>query len=91
MANEKVFKVMLGEDGVFHEYNDTYDVVLHFESAEERDRAFADMISRRTLLRGLKQMFVGEHGEKKVTKHTRDLMLSYIDTEPSIFSVYQDH
>lgn len=91
MASEKVITVMLDENGVFHEYDDTYDVVLHFESAEERDRAFADMLSRKVLLDGLRQTFFDDGRPQLHTPNTPNLMLTYIESEPSIFSVYQDH
>ena len=33
-------KMILGEDGVFREYNDEFDVTIHFESKEEQERFF---------------------------------------------------
>lgn len=32
-------KLVQNENGEFEEYDDTYDVVIHCESAEERERA----------------------------------------------------
>lgn len=29
--------VMQDDDGIFHEYDDTYDIIIHFTSAEARD------------------------------------------------------
>jgi hypothetical protein len=42
MRNEKAeeqkeLKIIAGEDGVFKEYDDTYDIVIHCESEEEQD------------------------------------------------------
>lgn len=30
-------KLMMNEDGVFEQYNDEYDLTIHFESQEEQD------------------------------------------------------
>ena len=31
--------LMIGDDGVAHEYDDTYDIVIHCESQEDQDKA----------------------------------------------------
>ena len=31
-------KVILNDDGVFEEYDDTYDITIHCESQKEQDR-----------------------------------------------------
>lgn len=31
-------KVIMNNDGVFEEYDDTYDITIHLESEEEQDR-----------------------------------------------------
>lgn len=36
MENDGLMMIQ-GDDGVFHDYNDEYDVTFHFESAKERD------------------------------------------------------
>lgn len=81
---EKEIKVVCCDDGVFREYDDTYDITLHFESKEDRDRALADMISRGALLQNLRKMFPnGGTG----TTHTPDVVIACVETEPSIFNL----
>lgn len=36
MSDEGI-KAIMNEDGVFEEYNDEYDLTIHFESQEEQD------------------------------------------------------
>lgn len=50
MSNEeKKLKLIIGDDGVFREYNDEFDITIHCESQEEQDR----------VLKQLKEVFDG--------------------------------
>lgn len=36
-------ELMMNEQGVFEKYDDTYDVVIHCDSKEARDKVLADL------------------------------------------------
>ena len=64
-----------GDDGVFHEYKDDFDMTLHFETEEERDAVLSDMVSRKHLL----EIF-GELGDINKIK-----AMTLVETAPSMF------
>lgn len=64
-----------GDDGVFHEYKDDFDMTLHFETEEERNTVLSDMVSRKHLL----EIF-GELGDINKIK-----ALTLVETAPSMF------
>ena len=37
MSNEEL-KMIMGDDGIFREYNDEFDITIHCESKEESDK-----------------------------------------------------
>lgn len=37
-------KLIIGEDGIFREYNDEFDVTIHFENKEEQEQFLKECI-----------------------------------------------
>lgn len=57
---ENGMQFILGNDGKFHEYDDTYDVVIHCESKEDQDKLYEflnNSIPRREINEAKKEMF----------------------------------
>lgn len=54
------------EDGVFREYRDEYDIVIHFATAEERDEAVKKLLELTTWIPVTDRL--PEYGEEVLTQ-----------------------